>query len=231
MSIDAANAIAGPRRKPSVAAIAALALAGLLLATSGAARAASSAALSFTTHAAFFSSETQQPSPLDPQVFVRDPAAPAAPGPQGIQHVAGVRPAPMSDPPTTPVFTAQGKPLGFSLGAWLGATGTVTITPLASGKARVTAHFKGLRPHGVYSLFENHFDQQPVGFTPLDGKGAKNSFVANANGAATITAIAPQALTGANAVLLVYHSDHATHGLSRGDLGATAHHQLIAKVP
>jgi hypothetical protein len=38
-------------------------------------------------------------------------------------------------------------------------------------------------------------------------------------------------LTGANAVLLVYHSDGRTHGTSRGQLGVTAHHQLIAKVP
>ncbi|MDE2227761.1 MAG: hypothetical protein KGL11_01810 [Alphaproteobacteria bacterium] len=202
-----------------------------MLAAAGPALAAAPLNLIFTTHAMFFSSETRQATPLDPQVFVRDAAAPAAAGPQGIRHVAGFRPAPMSDPPATPVFTAQGKPLGFSLGAWLGATGTATITPLASGKARVTARFKGLRRHGRYSLFENHFDQQPVGFTPLDGRGTKNSFVADANGAATITVIAPQALTDANAVLLVYHSDHATHGLSRGDPGVTAHHQLIAKVP
>ncbi|TAL55926.1 MAG: hypothetical protein EPN80_05725, partial [Pandoraea sp.] len=47
--------------------------------------------LPFEAHAAFFSRETHQPKPLDPQVFVRAPGAPAAMGPQGIRHAAGYR--------------------------------------------------------------------------------------------------------------------------------------------
>ena len=38
--------------------------------------------LTFTKHAAFFSSETKQPKPVDPHVFVHDPASPAATGPR-----------------------------------------------------------------------------------------------------------------------------------------------------
>lgn len=187
--------------------------------------------LPFITHAAFFSKETQQSVPLDPQVFVKDGNAKAETGPQGIQHIDGFRPAHiLSDPPATPVFSAQGQPLGFSLGQWLGASGAVTLRPRGAG-AIVRVRLTGLVPNGVYSLFENHFDQQPVGFTPLDGSGKRNSFTAKADGSGAMTVHAPQMLTGVNAVLLVYHSDRQTHGVSRGEIGVNAHHQLIAKLP
>ena len=44
-----------------------------------------------------------------------------------------------------------------------------------------------------------------------------------------MTVTAPQLLTHANAVLLVYHSDKTFHGDQRGEIGVTAHHQLIAR--
>ncbi len=128
------------------------------------------------------------------------------------------------------MFSAQGQALGFSLGQWLGASGAVTITPRGAG-ATLRVRLTGLVPNGVYSLFENHFDQQPVGFTPLDGSGKRNSFTAKPDGSWTITVHAPQMLSSANAVLLVYHSDRQTHGVSRGEIGVNAHHQLIAKLP
>ena len=192
--------------------------------------AADSQQLTFKKHAAFFSSETKQPKPVDPHVFVQDPTSPAATGPQNIQHVGGVRPAFIEqDPETTPLFNAKGEALGFDFGQWLGADGKVTITPSANGKAKISAQFSKLRPGGSYSLFENHFDQQPVGFTPLDGAGKANDFVADKKGAARVTLTAPQLLTHANAVLLVYHSDKTFHGDQRGEIGVTAHHQLIAR--
>ena len=100
------------------------------------------------------------PKPVDPQVFVQDPASPAATGPQNIQHIAGVRPALIEqDAKITPLFNAKGESLGFDFGQWLGANGKVTITPSANGKAKISAQFSTLRPGGSYSLFENHFDQ------------------------------------------------------------------------
>lgn len=82
----------------------------------------------FATHAVFFSNETKQPAVIDPQVFVADPAIMAATGPQNIMHVGGYRPARIaSDAPSVPLFTAQGLPLGFTLGEWLGASGTGTV--------------------------------------------------------------------------------------------------------
>ncbi len=187
--------------------------------------------LPLVTHAAFFSKETHQKIPLDPQVFVRDSGTPAAVGPQNISHVAGYRNALLSDPPGLPIYAADGKPLDMTLGEWLGATGEVALTPLAGGMERVTVTATGLKPSGVYTLFENHFDQQPVGFTPLDGTGRTNVFRADAAGRAQATVTAPKTLTHANAVLVVYQSDGATHGMSRGTIGADAHHQLIARIP
>jgi hypothetical protein len=107
----------------------------------------------------------------------------------------------------------------------------VAISPAANGKVEISAQFGHLLPGGHYSLFENHFDQQPVGFTPLDGAGKANDFVASADGSAKISVLAPQVLTHANAVLLVYHSDKTSHGDQRGDIGVNAHHQLIARIP
>ena len=195
-------------------------------------RTAQSLRLDFVTHAAFFSGVTRQPRVVDPHVFVSDSSAPAAAGPQDIQHVASVRPALIDqDPKTVVLFNAKGEALGFDLGAWLGAQGVVTITPAASGKVAISMQFHNLRPGGHYSLFENHFDQKPVGFTPLDGTANANDFVADEHGNARLTVVAPQLLTHENAVLLVYHSDKMAHGEQRGDLGINAHHQLIARIP
>lgn len=183
--------------------------------------------LTMETHATFFSSETHQAKPVDPQVFVRDAGAAAGIGPQNIKHAAGFRPALLVDPLQSQLFNAQGRELGFTLGEWLGAKGTVDI---ATDGRTVSVSLSRLRPNATYSLFENHFDQRPIGFTPLDGDGSRNSFVAQSDGNLTISVKAPEALTHANAVLLVYHSDGEAHGKSRGEIGVNAHHQLIARI-
>ena len=182
------------------------------------ARAAETVHLRFVTHAAFFSGEMHLGQAIDPQMFVRDRKAPAGIGPQKIRHVAGIRNLRFSDASSTPLFSAAGKRLGFTAGRWLGAHGVVTIAAAANG-ANIVATFSGLKPHGVYSLFENHFDVKPVGFTPLDGDGKHNSFTAGAAGDATVRIHSPRMLTHANAVLLVYHSDGKTHGRVRGQIG------------
>lgn len=123
-------------------------------------------AISFVTHASFFSIESGQPAPLDPQVFVAAANAAAGIEPQGIQHAAGFRPAFLSDPPETDLYNADGTRLGFTLKSWLGATGTLEIRPAPGCAQLVMVRFRGLVPRGSYSLFENHFDQQPVGFSP-----------------------------------------------------------------
>lgn len=173
---------------------------------------------------------------VDPQVFVTDPAAVAATGPQGIPHAAGVRPAFGVDDPHKPALQAEGRSLNFSLGQWFGARGTVTLAPApapaaAGGTTNATFRFDGLVRGGRYSLFENHFSDPGVTFTPLDGSGTTNSFTSGSDGAATIQVTIPGAVTHAEGLLLVYHSDGHDHGMQRGAIGVDAHHQLIVRVP
>jgi hypothetical protein len=187
--------------------------------------------LPFETHAAYFSREVTSQTILDPQVFVQDKGAPAERHWQGIEHVAGVRNAHADDAGASDLYTATGAPLGMTVEQWFGAGGTVTLAPRADGQEDVTVYLHGLRPGGKFSLFENHFDQRPTGFTPVDGTGNGNSFVADSNGSANVSVVAPAQMTHANAVLVVYHSDNESHGNERGAIGETAHHQLIARLP
>ncbi len=188
--------------------------------------------LAFVEHAAFFSLEAKTPALIDPQVFVAVAGAPEVPkGLQGIAHIAGVRNAVMVDDSERPVLSGTGKPLGFTLGRWFAAAGTVDLAPQANGTERIAMHFTHLVPNGRYSLFENHFDTMPVTFTPLDGADTANGFLAAKDGSADVTVVAPSVLTHENAVLAVYHSDGIEHGQSRGEIGIVAHHQLIARIP
>lgn len=207
----------------------ALASACLLIASAAGSFAASPVKINFITHAAFFSAESKQPKVLDPQVYVRDAAVPAATGPQGIKRVAGVRPPLIEEEAkSSMLYNAEDKPLGFDLQTWLSASGSVTITE-QGGKPHLEADFKGLKPNAKYSLFENHFDHTPVSFTPMDGTGTTNSFVAQPDGTAKVSMTLPDLPTHANAVLLIYNSEGQTHGLERGRIGIDAHHQLIAR--
>jgi len=184
----------------------------------------------FVTHAAFFSLESKQANLLDPQAFLADPTAGAGPGPQGIVHSAGFRPAYGVDDPTAPVVNALGHPLGFDLGQWFGARGSVALAPLGSN-TEAAFTFVGLVPDGRYSLFENHFSENGVTFTPLDGTATTNSFTASRGGTAKLQASIPGAVTHAEGLLLVYHSDAQDHGMLRGEIGVNAHHQLIMRLP
>jgi hypothetical protein len=206
-------------------------VAACLSASAAYAQTAPVVALPFVTHAAYFSKEVALPSMLDPQVFVLDESEPAGRHWQGIEHVKGVRNARDNDAAGTAIYNAKGASLGMTLGQWLHAGGTVTLTPDSGDREEVSMALHNLKPGGHYSVFENHFDQQPTGFTPLDGTGTENSFVADANGAAMVKLSAPEQMTHQNAVLVVYHSDGTPHGSERGAIGETAHHQLIARVP
>ena len=185
-------------------AVAALALVAFCCAVPTGVCAASSETIhSFVMHAAFFSVETHQPQLVDPNVFIAASGVPAGTGPQEIVHVAGVRPAFPTDDAATDARAADGRPLGFTLGTWFGARGTIVIDMSLPNSPRIRATFNGLQPGGMYSLFEPHF------------------------AASGITVTLRGALTHANAVVLVYHSDGASHGTERGRPGFDAHDQLI----
>ena len=208
-----------------------LAVAGLMAGASAQTAGPSNArTYALLTHAAFFSVEAHPANLVDPQAFVRDPAAAAATAYQGIAHVAGFRPAYGVDSPETDIFNAQGQPLRMTLGAWFGARANVTVSPAAGGTDAAFS-FAGLVPRGHYSVFENHFAESGVTFTPADGDAKTNSFDAAADGTATLRIRVPGALTHAEALLLVYHSDGVDHGMQRGAIGVNVHHQLIVRVP
>ena len=103
--------------------------------------------------------------------------------------------------------------------------------PLATGGQRVSLAFEKLLPFGVYSLFRIAFTPAGAVFTPLDGTGTSNSFTVGAEGSAKLSVVTNDPLAPGNAIVLVYHSDGHPHGDSRGDLGVTAHQQLIVRLP
>ncbi len=185
----------------------------------------------FATHAAFFSNETKQPAVIDPQVFVADPVIAAATGPQNIIHVGGYRPARVaSDAPSVPLFTAQGLPLGFTLGEWIGASGTGTIV-CTDGTAAAINEFSGLVPGGVYQLFRNQFTPQGPKRTPFGKPDSSDSvFTANEDGTVAVTSVLPFCPDPTDGVLLSYHSDGTVHGPLGGDTGVNLHNQLLIRV-
>lgn len=192
--------------------------------------------LTFVTHAAFFSTETRRSPVIDPQVFVKDDAVSEGTGPQNIAHLAGFRPARADDVPEAVLYNANGDSLGFTLGKWLGVSGaapggTVEIVPTPAAGARLTMSFKRLIAFGLYSVFRVTFSPDGTTFLPIDGDGTTNTFTTSIDGSASTTVTTPSPLTHANAIVLVLHSDGQEHGISRGVIGLTAHHQLIAKIP
>jgi hypothetical protein len=185
----------------------------------------------FVPHSTFFSALTSQPAVLDPQVFVADPKAPAATGPQEIAHVAGYRPAFASDPTDTPLANANGDGIKRTLGQWLGGKGALVLAPVDGGTS-VAVSFSGLVPKGRYSLFEDHFTPGGgITVTPLDGTGLTNSFTASPDGTAKLTVVAPGTITHAEGISVIYHSDGLDHGTVRGMMGLTAHDQMVFRLP
>jgi len=199
-------------------------------APAGAQTEAAAETFAFVPYAAAFSLETKQSEIVDPLVFVIAPHEPPATGLLGIAHLPGIRNARMSDDPIQPALDADGKPLGFDLAHWFGATGTVELSGGGSTRDRVTARFNNLIANGRYSLFLAKGDARTA-VVPLDGAGRANSFTAGADGTGGIALVSPLALVHPNAILLVFHSDRADHGQGRGELGIYSHVELAAPIP
>ena len=80
--------------------------------------------LTFELRATFFSKEVKAPKPIDPRVFVMDPAAKVGVGPQLIKHATGFRPAFVAGPTNVGACNADGQPLDFTIAGWFAARGT-----------------------------------------------------------------------------------------------------------
>lgn len=186
----------------------------------------------FMTHAAFYADVTHDANPIDPQVFVRDPNAPAGTGPESITHAAGFRPENQaSDDHTSPLYNANGRPLGVNIGKWLNAAGIVDIT--ANGaEDRLHLGFTGLVESRHYSLFRFSLGPPPAiaRFTPLDGTATTNTFVATPQGTADLSVDVPVHLTTADRIVLMFNSDGGVHADQPGALGIDSHAQLIMRV-
>ena len=173
---------------------------------------------------------TAQPA----QVFVRDSAAPAQTDPgAGGMHDAGLRPPGDNDPPSAQLTNAHGDALKVSIADWRSASGQADFQPLMQGAGvRVRASFKGLIANGRYSLFVRQLaGRVGVVLTPVDIVGASNSFLADRDGNGIIAVDSPNPIPSGAQLVLVYHSDGAEHQSSPGNLGITAHEQLITRVP
>ncbi|MHB8119627.1 MAG: PGF-CTERM sorting domain-containing protein [Methanothrix sp.] len=148
----------------------------------------------------------------------------------------------------------RGKDLGFTQEDWLEAIGTGTYVE-ENGIATLNLTFEHLVPNGTYSVWINRVTMPPhyqEVFTPIGAPdGSENAFKADSSGHAVfnmkikplpastnvtfkdftsmfVTKSAPiSADITWTLIVVVYHSDGRTYGANPGDLGESAHGQLV----
>ena len=207
--------------------IAAVMLATLLISSNAPVRAQQQSWI-FMTHAAFFADATGGNAPVDPHVFVKDPAAAQGAGPEGVVHAASFRPENQaSDDHTSPLYNANGKPLGFNIGQWLNVAGTVDVDSSGTGD-RLHFGFTGLVQSGHYDLYR--LNPATGALFPLDGAGNGNGFVATPLGTADLYVTAPVHVTTFDRVLLIYNSDGLDHPSQPGAFGVDSHVEMVLRV-
>jgi hypothetical protein len=146
---------------------------------------------------------------------------------------------PMNKEETGPY--AKGQELGFTLGEWLGASGTATYR-CADGKGAIEASFDKLAPNGVYTMwnfflampFTEPFSTYDLPVGERDGSGSV--FKTDGNGAAKFSASFEPCLQGggtqiAAGLAIAYHSDGKTYGSGPGSMGDKSHVHLFALLP
>src|ERR1700676_4173491 len=180
----------------------------------------------FMTHATFYADLTQRP--IDPQVFVRDGGAAQGTDAANIPHLAGLRAANLaSDDRTSQLFNANGKPLGFAFGKWLGAGGTVDVTTAGAGD-RLHLGFVALKESGHYSLFS--LTPGTGALVPLDRSGTTNTVTTTPLGAADLYVTTPYHLSATDRIFLVYNSDGLDHDARAGAPGIDSHAAMIMRI-
>jgi hypothetical protein len=148
----------------------------------------------------------------------------------------------------------RGADLGLTLEQWLAAMGTGTYIE-ENGNAALNLTFEKLVPNGTYSIWYARVTMPPnykETRTPLGAPdGSQNSFKADAKGNAAfdlkLNALPPSTnVTFENysamyvtrkypittniswtLIAVIYHSDGRTHGTEPGEMGKTAHNQLV----
>ena len=135
----------------------------------------------------------------------------------------------------------KGRPLGFTLGEWLSASGKATYT-CDDGTGSVEASFAGLVPNGVYT-FWNFYLPTPAAqpFSTYDlpigvRDGSESVFTTDARGNARYEATFTPCLQMTAAQLaaglaIAWHSDGKTYGPTPGEFGNKTHVHLFTVLP
>lgn len=169
----------------------------------------------FMTHVRFEALRSVRRKAVDPQVFMREKE--------------GYRPARRGDDPSLPLYTAHGEALSLNLGHWFGASGTAQFLNGPGGPVReVRFSFDGLVPFGVYSIFVSRSTPDTIEIVPF--AKTTESLKASIDGSVVLTASAEIPLLDGDLIWLVYHSDGVAHGNRLGELGVTAHEQLVLPI-
>ena len=135
----------------------------------------------------------------------------------------------------------KGQALGFTLGEWLNASGTVNYT-CEDGTATIEATFDNLVPEGVYTMWSFYL---PTPFAepfttydlPMGSRdGSDSIFIADRQGNARYDVSFEPCLQGgadqlAAGIAIAYHSDGQTYGAVPGEFGNKTHVHLFALLP
>ena len=148
-----------------------------------------------------------------------------------VRHVAGVSPVKQTDSPSTRLLGADGATVAITFGQWEKAAGTVSFSCVGS-KEQAKSTLTGLVPSSTYSAFAVHTSLDGPGrFTPWgDPAGTTNNFTSSATGTASPTNTLDGCVGTADDIIIIWHSDGATHGKSPGRIGVNWHTSLIATV-
>ncbi len=126
----------------------------------------------------------------------------------------------------------KGTSLGLTLGQWLAAQGTGTLTA-TGGNYELKLAFRRLVPNGVYTMW---CDTLGGAHTPCGAPdGSENVIKADSSGNATFSArltVAPAIIQKVGMVFgLAYHSNGKTYSNEPGEFGVSTHVQLAVVVP
>ena len=135
----------------------------------------------------------------------------------------------------------KGAALDLSLGDWLAATGEVSVS-CTDGVAVVNANFQNLVPNGVYTLWYSTISLPPTSpITALDlplgpTDGSQSTLTVDENGNSLYTleyepCIRLSTDQLGTMLILAYHSDGRTYGLSPGLFSYNSHIQLYTFLP
>lgn len=132
----------------------------------------------------------------------------------------------------------KGKPLGFTLGQWLSASG-IGIYSVDNENAELDLSFKNLVPNGVYTVWCSRITLPPepnIADMPCGAEdGSENSFTADEKGIASFSLklkpLEASTKETASTIAVAYHSDGMTYGASPGDFGSNTHVQIFFMMP